>query len=68
MSNLTLSLLEDSGWYKVNRTFAEHFLWGKDEGCQFPVLLCKSSQNFSEFCIGNGQGCTQTGVFKGECR
>ena len=28
ITNLTLSLLEDSGWYKVNWSLAEPFYWG----------------------------------------
>lgn len=35
ISKLTLALLEDSGWYKVNYNYAEPFFYGKNRGCQF---------------------------------
>ena len=30
ISKLTLSLLEDMGWYKINYDMAEKLFWGKD--------------------------------------
>lgn len=32
-SELTMRLLEDSGWYQVNRKFAEPLVWGRNLGC-----------------------------------
>jgi len=31
IDEITLSLFEDSGWYKVNYNYADKFLWGKGE-------------------------------------
>eukprot|EP01126_Amoeba_proteus_P022416 TRINITY_DN2265_c0_g1_i26.p1 TRINITY_DN2265_c0_g1~~TRINITY_DN2265_c0_g1_i26.p1 ORF type:complete len:322 (-),score=54.42 TRINITY_DN2265_c0_g1_i26:599-1564(-) len=42
ISKISFSLLEDSGWYRVN-DLEDHgnlFLWGKDEGCSFLVEDC----------------------------
>jgi hypothetical protein len=35
ISEITLALFEDSGWYKVNYDDANLFLWGQDKGCSF---------------------------------
>jgi len=35
LSGFTLSLLRDSGWYKVNMNRAEPMFWGKGEGKNF---------------------------------
>jgi hypothetical protein len=33
LSEITLKLLEDSGWYHINYSFAENLEWGKAKGC-----------------------------------
>ncbi|KAJ8308963.1 hypothetical protein KUTeg_013837 [Tegillarca granosa] len=45
---ITLAVLEDSGWYKVDYTKAGRFFWGKDEGCMFglPDTCLNDSQYF----------------------
>jgi len=48
-SFLSLALLEDSGWYKVNYKYSENYHWGKDNGCAFFESDC--SPLFKEFCI-----------------
>jgi leishmanolysin-like peptidase len=35
ISNLTLALLEDTGWYKVDYAYGERLAWGADRGCGF---------------------------------
>lgn len=35
ISEISLALFEDSGWYKVNWKMANLFLWGKGKGCDF---------------------------------
>jgi hypothetical protein len=30
---LTMKLMEGTGWYKVNYLMAEDFYWGKNAGC-----------------------------------
>eukprot|EP01113_Clastostelium_recurvatum_P012894 TRINITY_DN1672_c0_g1_i5.p1 TRINITY_DN1672_c0_g1~~TRINITY_DN1672_c0_g1_i5.p1 ORF type:complete len:735 (+),score=123.86 TRINITY_DN1672_c0_g1_i5:778-2982(+) len=39
-SGLTLALFEDSGWYAVNYTAAEHLVYGHLTGCQVPLQAC----------------------------
>lgn len=47
LDEMTLSVFEDSGWYKVNYEYAEDFPWGKGQGCQFGDK--KSCQDNAEF-------------------
>jgi len=43
LSNFTLALLEDSGWYRVNPDFevVNGLIWGKDAGCDFVNNRCE---------------------------
>ena len=42
ISDITLALFEDSGWYMPNYTYADEYngnhsqWWGKERGCAFP--------------------------------
>ncbi|WKY08738.1 hypothetical protein Q1695_007897 [Nippostrongylus brasiliensis] len=40
ISRLTLALLEDSGWYRVNYDKAENMTWGRGRGCSFAKKSC----------------------------
>ncbi|TPP62498.1 Leishmanolysin peptidase [Fasciola gigantica] len=40
VSNLTLSYFQDTGWYDVDRTLADNWLWGKGLGCDFVRKSC----------------------------
>jgi len=40
LSNFTLALFEDSGWYKVDYSKSEDLLWGKNKGCGFLNEKC----------------------------
>lgn len=40
-SRITLALMEDSGWYKVNYSMASPLNWGKGLGCDFVKKSCK---------------------------
>ena len=43
VSRFTLALLDSTGWYDVNYTFAEPTGWGKNKGCKFLNLdICSS--------------------------
>lgn len=65
-SNLTLALLESTGWYRVQRTIAEALVWGRGEGCKFVNSLCKGG--FPEFCYNPGQmSCTYDGSGIASC-
>jgi hypothetical protein len=48
LSSITLGLLEDSGWYKVDYNMAGNLVWGKGQGCAF--LDLSNGHNFKEFC------------------
>lgn len=41
-SGLTLSLLEDSGWYRVNYSVADPLFWGRGQGCNFVAQACST--------------------------
>ena len=53
-SEFTLAVLEGSGWYQVNYSFAEPMSYGKNQGCVFLDTKCMNSTtlkpNFKEFC------------------
>lgn len=72
---ITLAVFEDSGWYKVNYSAADKFLWGKGEGCSFGQLdKCVNDTKY--FCSGSQEGChflhrdkatCQSGMFLEPC-
>jgi hypothetical protein len=47
MTNFTLKLLEDTGWYVVNYDYATNTLWGRNKGCAFINTDCNK---YCEFC------------------
>jgi leishmanolysin len=51
-SELTFALMEDSGWYEVDWSWAEPMNWGADAGCNFIEQKCvvSDSPNFGVFC------------------
>lgn len=54
-SRLTLALMEDTGWYKVNYDMAQPLRWGKNLGCIFAKNSCKAwmdthGKNLDPFC------------------
>ena len=49
MSDFTLALLEDSGWYKVNYFTGGIMRFGKNKGCSFLNEECSSSQGITNF-------------------
>lgn len=51
VSNFTLSLMEDSGWYLTDYNKAERLRWGENKGCDFLESNCDSI--YSEFCSEN---------------
>ena len=42
-SELTMRLMEGTGWYKVNYDMKEAFFWGKNAGCRIFSGKCSSS-------------------------
>ena len=39
-SNLSLAVMEDSGWYTVDYSAGERLLWGSEGGCEFVTEGC----------------------------
>jgi len=56
LSNITLALLEDSGWYIPNYNFGERLIWGENKGCDFVRAKCSSGWPKEE---GSGYFCTE---------
>ncbi|XP_077584144.1 leishmanolysin-like peptidase isoform X2 [Stigmatopora nigra] len=40
-SRMTLAIMEDTGWYRVNYSLAETLNWGRGLGCDFVMKSCK---------------------------
>jgi len=71
ISEITLALFEDSGWYKVNYYTAGLFRFGKNKGCDFVQKKCLNNQtsNFpNDFCtVPSGSMCFGSRTAKGTC-
>jgi len=69
VSELTLTLLEASGWYIPDYSFAEPFFFGQGQGCNFFNQKCSSSKAFfDEYCTGSARGCAPQGRSGGQCQ
>ena len=71
ISEITLALFEDSGWYDVNYYTGGLFRFGKGEGCKFLDSLCVNSNksNFEfDFCDKKYENmCTSNYLNRGDC-
>lgn len=69
ISNITLSLFRDTGWYSVNYSLAEPFYMGSGQGCNFPLGKCSTWTQRATFCsIETGPTtCTVDRRAKGYC-
>lgn len=72
MTNLTLALLHDTGWYRVNFTAAEAMAWGAGLGCTFAQARCNMWSSLSGFdgyfCDAAGSsGCSHDRRAKAGC-
>src|SRR5690554_734721 len=70
ISGLSLALLEDSGWYQVDKTKSEYYGFGKDQGCSFVQDRCENSWvgKPGYFCSSNTVGCTADRKAQGICQ
>eukprot|EP00746_Dinoflagellata_sp_MGD_P148270 gnl/MRDRNA2_/MRDRNA2_80510_c0_seq2.p1 gnl/MRDRNA2_/MRDRNA2_80510_c0~~gnl/MRDRNA2_/MRDRNA2_80510_c0_seq2.p1 ORF type:complete len:622 (-),score=119.31 gnl/MRDRNA2_/MRDRNA2_80510_c0_seq2:12-1766(-) len=74
-SGLTFAWLEDSNWYRVDRSLQRHLFWGKGQGCSFidPKTDCINkitgqSRFPTHFCTQKGlKSCLPDKRFKGDC-
>lgn len=70
ISDITLALFEDSGWYKVNHYTGGLFRYGKNQGCDFVQKKCINNETskFDEFCTVSMEGkCYGSHLTKGYC-
>lgn len=70
ISEMTLALFEDSGWYKVNYYSGGLFRYGKNQGCDFLNQKCVTNgkSNFKEFCTTlDSQMCLPNHISRGFC-
>ncbi len=73
VSDITLAVFEDSGWYNVNYYTGGLFKTGKGEGCNFLQLTCidtetKKSRFPMDFCHSTyDEVCTPGMLCRGEC-
>ncbi|XP_035375879.1 leishmanolysin-like peptidase 2 [Electrophorus electricus] len=64
---ITLSALQDTGWYSVNLGRAQSLMWGENEGALFGSLTtCHKPSAF--FCMGSELGCHYLHLHKGACQ
>jgi len=65
ISNFTLSLFQDSGWYQVNFSKVDEIQWGHGEGCNFASVACAATPGpFPEYPPANQVHCNflSTGI------
>ena len=71
ISDITLALFEDSGFYQVNYDYGGLFKFGKNKGCDFFNKKCIENGKVlfeDEFCISDRKPmCTHSKTFKAEC-
>ena len=70
ISDITLALLEDTGFYKVNYFTGGLFKFGKNKGCDFLSKKCIENEKatFDEFCdVPNEPKCTASRTSKSKC-
>ena len=70
ISDITLALLEDTGFYKVNYFSGGLFKFGKNKGCDFLIKECieNDTATFEEFCdLPKEPKCTSSLTSKSSC-
>jgi len=65
-SEFTLALLESTGWYVPDYSYADPYFWGQGEGCNFLTGTCSASQ-YPEWCSSSARSCAMTGRGGGSC-
>jgi len=70
LSEFSLAVMEGSGWYMPNYTYADPFFAGQGEGCGYLYTSCSSNDiyNYNEYCPTSGsRACGNVGVSGGVC-
>jgi leishmanolysin len=69
ISPITLGLLEDSGFYKVNYSNAEFLSWGRKFGCDMFNKRCENWKNENYFCSNpQEESCSSDYFQKSSCK
>lgn len=67
VSKMTLALLEDSGWYKVNYSMAGDLQWGRHQGAEFVSSPCNHWKGAYHCNTTQFSGCTYNREAEGYC-
>jgi hypothetical protein len=67
VSNMTLALLEDSGWYKANYSMADRLDWGHNQGTEFVTSPCNLWKGAYHCNTTQFSGCTYNREAEGYC-
>jgi leishmanolysin len=67
ITEFDLAMLESSGWYVPNYSYAEPYFFGQGQGCNF-LTSCSVSQFGEEYCSGSSRGCSPHGLSGGYCQ
>ncbi len=71
LSEITLALLEDSGWYKTNKFTGGLFMFGRKKGCEFLTEKCipeKETKFKNEYCVKDREkGCSANRRWESQC-
>lgn len=68
VSEFSLAMLEGSGWYVPDYSYAEPFFFGQGEGCSFISATTSNSYQFPEYCTNYNRGCANSGIGGGSCQ
>jgi len=69
ITEFSLALLEGSGWFVPDYSYAEPYHFGAGQGCSFITSTCSSTTSkFDEFCTGSSKGCAPHGRGGGYCQ
>eukprot|EP01107_Rhizomastix_libera_P000018 TRINITY_DN10037_c0_g1_i1.p1 TRINITY_DN10037_c0_g1~~TRINITY_DN10037_c0_g1_i1.p1 ORF type:complete len:653 (+),score=114.53 TRINITY_DN10037_c0_g1_i1:35-1960(+) len=67
-SKFTLAVLEETGWYQADYSYADPFGFGYHKGCDFVMKTCSKATWGSIFCTTNGAlSCTPDRSGPGSC-
>ncbi|KAG6520516.1 hypothetical protein ZIOFF_017573 [Zingiber officinale] len=67
VSEMTLALLEDSGWYQANYSIAERLDWGRNQGTEFITSPCNHWKGAYQCNTTQLSGCTYNREAEGYC-
>ncbi|XP_074565575.1 LOW QUALITY PROTEIN: uncharacterized protein LOC141822056 [Curcuma longa] len=67
VSEMTLALLEDSGWYQANYSMAERLDWGRNQGTEFVTSPCNHWKGAYQCNTTQLSGCTYNREAEGYC-